>query len=47
MFNVVFLICLYPHRETIETYSTEVKTVAVELLGSLSLIMGMEKRLSP
>ncbi|EXC14805.1 Protein SRG1 [Morus notabilis] len=31
------------YKQTIETYSTEVKKVAVELLGSLSLIMGMEK----
>ncbi|XP_060674493.1 protein SRG1-like [Ziziphus jujuba] len=31
-------------KETVQAYSSEVKRVAKELLGSLSLIMGMEKQ---
>ncbi|KAF4369776.1 hypothetical protein F8388_011042 [Cannabis sativa] len=34
---------LHQHRDSMEAYSTELKRVAMELLGSLSLIMGMEK----
>lgn len=34
---------LFRHRETVEAYSVEIGKVIEKLLGSLSLIMGMEK----